>query len=103
MPKYVDKWRPEPELACPIPRRVALRWHYLGTAALLAVIYLTLAALFFRRVAVVSAWPSLIPLGVVPLIYFAERRERRLSRLLVSRLYKECHYKAVAPQKEDSA
>lgn len=77
-------WVLDSELASPIPRRVVLRHGYIATAVLCAVLYLGLAVLIFRAEHVTFDWPFLIPLGVIALLYFAERPQRRLSRLLVS-------------------
>ena len=83
LPDQIAEWKLEPELASPIPRRVVLK----GMFAAGECVSLT----FLAAVALLTIWEGML-VGVLvmgcivlgPIVIFCER-ERRLSKVLVSR------------------
>lgn len=90
LPEWIADWKLEPELAGPIPRRVAMRWCAIIFVVVMAGFFASLAWLIFTE-----GWGLKLSLGGVLLgaAFFAALvacllsfdRERELSRLLVSR------------------
>ena len=90
LPERIAEWKLEPELACPIPRRVMLRWRYRSHPAFFV------AGIFtFLGWSLFMAWRrwnlslggvlfgAVIFVALVALVFYFDE-ERELSRLLVS-------------------
>ena len=92
LPDRIAEWKLEPELACPTPRRVVLRWDYIARVLFFAInsLFFLAAVLFFvwvgkadELLSALALWGSCGAFGVI--MIFVSERKRRLSRLLVSR------------------
>lgn len=88
LPEQITKWKLEPELAGPIPRRIVLEWGYIAGAVVIAVAGLYCFWIFLSGEAAQSLWLKLFSGGFSALSLaglFGWDLERRHSRLLVGR------------------
>lgn len=81
----LDKWQPQAELACPIPRRVALRWGYIAWSLFPAVFIFLFCSWILVSGLEMVFWGYFVAGSCSLAFLFLCELERREDRLLVSR------------------